>query len=84
VAQQYPVGGKKDPEDLGPDETSRDVMGSDERDADALPDSSEGSGTIEQRIEEVKEKARNLNPEPNPQPEGSPGLESDSEAGQTP
>ena len=63
MAQQYPLRGKDDPAGAGQAETTGDVMGTEDQEADASGKESEGSGTLEQQIEEVKQKARELKPE---------------------
>jgi uncharacterized protein YjbJ (UPF0337 family) len=72
VSQQYPLGNEEDPGGAGPRETSGDVMGQEEAEADARGDEAEGSGTIEQRIEEAKERARQLNPDEPPPADARP------------
>jgi uncharacterized protein YjbJ (UPF0337 family) len=57
------LGTEDDPGGAGPKETSGDVMGQAEAEADVKGDEAEGSGTIEQRIEEAKERARRLDPD---------------------
>ena len=63
MAQQYPLSGKDDPAGVGQAETAGDVTGTEDEEADVSGKESEGSGTLEQQIEEVKQKARELKPE---------------------
>ena len=66
MSQQHPLGSEEDPGGAGQRETSGDVMVQEEAEADVRGDEAEGSGTIERRIQEAKERARQLNPDEPP------------------
>ena len=66
MSQQHPLGSEEDPGGAGQRETSGEVTGQQEAEADVRGDEAEGSGTIERRIQEAKERARQLNPDEPP------------------